>query len=145
MVALTVSSAFDHWQSIMATHRAVEHVSEIHRVLHESSLVDEFQLLSCSMVYHDRLSGLICRAQNQPPGYKKGMAKCFWNCCTFQQISHPVHMCSWYISNFTRIWWSLPCWIIQWWRDPFICDTVHIRSYNVKSHWKVQGRNSTPE
>ncbi len=33
----------------------------------------------------------------------------------------------------------------HWWRDLFMCDTVHIRRYNVKSHWKVQGRNSTPE
>ncbi len=29
--------------------------------------------------------------------------------------------------------------------DLFICNTVHIRSYNVKSHWNVQGRNFTPE
>ena len=33
----------------------------------------------------------------------------------------------------------------HWWGDLFMCDTVHIRSYNVKSHGKVQGRNSTPE
>ncbi len=36
-------------------------------------------------------------------------------------------------------------WIAHWWRILFMCDTIHIRSYNVKSHWKVQGRNSTPE
>ncbi len=35
--------------------------------------------------------------------------------------------------------------VAHWWRDLFMCDTVHIRSYNVKSHWKVEGRNSTPE
>ena len=29
---------------------------------------------------------------------------------------------------------------LLWWRDLFMCNTVHIRSYNVKSHWKVQGR-----
>ena len=33
----------------------------------------------------------------------------------------------------------------QWCTDLFMCNTVHIRRYNVKSHWKVQGRNSTPE
>ncbi len=27
----------------------------------------------------------------------------------------------------------------------FMCHTIHIRRYNVKSHWKVQGCNSTPE
>ncbi len=32
-----------------------------------------------------------------------------------------------------------------WWRDPFMCDTVHVRSHNVKSHWNVQASNSTPE
>ena len=26
-----------------------------------------------------------------------------------------------------------------------MCDTVHIWRYNIKSHWKVQGHNSTPE
>ena len=31
------------------------------------------------------------------------------------------------------------------WRDLFMCDTVYIRRCNVKSHRKVQGRNSTPE
>ncbi len=35
--------------------------------------------------------------------------------------------------------------IIHWRTDLYMCDTVHIRSYNVKSHWKVQDRNSTPE
>ncbi len=35
--------------------------------------------------------------------------------------------------------------IIHWWRDLFMCNTVHIRSYIIKSHWKVQGRNFTPE
>ncbi len=33
----------------------------------------------------------------------------------------------------------------QSWRDPFMCNTDHIRSYNVKSHWQVQEVNSTPE
>ncbi len=31
------------------------------------------------------------------------------------------------------------------WRFNIFFIRVHIRSYNVKSHWKVQGRNSTPE
>ncbi len=30
------------------------------------------------------------------------------------------------------------------WKHP-LCTTVHIRRCNVKSHWKIQGRNSTPE
>ena len=29
--------------------------------------------------------------------------------------------------------------VLHWWRDLFMRGTVHIRSYNVKSHWKVQG------
>ena len=33
----------------------------------------------------------------------------------------------------------------QWRRSLFRCSTDHIRSYNVKSHWKVQGRNFTHE
>ena len=33
----------------------------------------------------------------------------------------------------------------QWWRDPFMCNKDHIRSYNVKSHWKGQEVNSAPE
>ncbi len=33
----------------------------------------------------------------------------------------------------------------HWCTDLFMCDTVHIRRYNAKSHWKVQGHNSTPE
>ena len=62
---------------------------------------------------------------------------------------------------------EFPC---QWWRDLFMCrisikgaimldliekfnstpelfmcNTLHIRRYNVKFHWKVQGRNSTPK
>ncbi len=40
---------------------------------------------------------------------------------------------------------GIPNQYIQWWRDPFMCNTDHIRSYNVKSHCKVQGVNSTPE
>ncbi len=28
---------------------------------------------------------------------------------------------------------------VHWCTDLFRCTTVHIRSYNVKSHWKVQG------
>ena len=35
--------------------------------------------------------------------------------------------------------------IKHWWRDLFMCEHAHIRSYNVKSHWKVQGRNFTHE
>ncbi len=35
--------------------------------------------------------------------------------------------------------------IYHLWRDLFMCKIVHIRNYNVKSHWKVQGCNSTPE
>ena len=35
--------------------------------------------------------------------------------------------------------------LFYWWWDLFMCDAVHIRSYNVKSHWKVQGCYSTPE
>ncbi len=31
------------------------------------------------------------------------------------------------------------------WGITLMCTTVHIRSYNVKSHWKGQGCNSTPE
>ena len=33
----------------------------------------------------------------------------------------------------------------QWCTDLFMCDSVHIRRYNGKFHWKVQGCNSTPE
>ncbi len=46
---------------------------------------------------------------------------------------------------------TIPCssWVHQkashWCTDLFMCDTVHTRGYNVKSHWKVQGRNFTPE
>ncbi len=37
-------------------------------------LIDESQLINCSMGYHNGLSGLICRALNQPPSYKENMA-----------------------------------------------------------------------
>ncbi len=43
------------------------------------------------------------------------------------------------------IWRLRPWHAYHWWRDLFMCDTVHIRRCNVKSHWKAQGRNSTPE
>ncbi len=39
---------------------------------------------------------------------------------------------------------GLDC-LFHWCTHLFMCDTVHIRTYNVKSHWKVQGPNSTPE
>ncbi len=32
----------------------------------------------------------------------------------------------------------------HWCTGLFMCNTVHIRRYNVQSHWKVQGRNCTP-
>ncbi len=32
----------------------------------------------------------------------------------------------------------------HWCTDLFMYSTVHIRIYNVKSHWKVQGHNFTP-
>ncbi len=51
--------------------------------------------------------------------------------------SKEFHLFFWYRSTY----WN----ITQWWRDPFMCNTDHIRSYNVKSHWKVQEVNSTPE
>ena len=36
--------------------------------------------------------------------------------------------------------------LYHWCTDLFMCNTVHIiRRYNVNSHWKVQGRNFTPE
>ena len=40
-----------------------------------------------------------------------------------------------------QAWHNLANSLHDWWRDRFMCDTVHIRSYNVKPHWKVQGRN----
>ncbi len=55
------------------------------------------------------------------------MNNCPWSCPTTNGDRAPPHSLS------------------QWWRDVFMCNTVHIRRYNVKSHWKVQGRNSTPE
>ncbi len=36
-------------------------------------------------------------------------------------------------------------WEYHWCAGLFMCNTVHINRYNVKSHWKVQGRNSSPE
>ncbi len=40
--------------------------------------------------------------------------------------------------------WSIKAWY-HWCTILFRCGTVHIRRYNVKSHGKVQGRNSAPE
>ncbi len=55
------------------------------------------------------------------------------------------HFLLWVIFSVTFLTFTIYKGGNQWWRDPFMYDTDHIRSYNVKSHWKVQEVNSAPE
>ena len=84
------------------------------------------------------------------------ISKCTWN-ATFIIVNFLVHLVvssefwesadgshneSKVAPNITSV---LICVSFQWWRHLFMCNTDHIRSYNVKSHWKVQEVNSAPE
>ncbi len=88
---LTESSAYQPWQSIMVSHRAVDQfvVWECERLCvvfqfvysQPNWWVSTVQLINCSIGYHHRLSGFICRAQNQPPSYREDIANryiAFW-------------------------------------------------------------------
>ena len=71
---LTESSAYQPWPSIMVY--PIEQLITWTVETHVDWCVSTLQVVNCSMGHHHRLSGFICRAQNQPPryNYKEYMA-----------------------------------------------------------------------
>ncbi len=62
-----------------------------------------------------------------------------------QHLTYGPTLLLWRSHLHTCLGTSEGLYVDQCWRAVFRCSTDHIRSYNVKSHWKVQGRNFTHE
>ena len=73
---LTESSAYQPWQCIMVSHRAVDQFNSWDSSVTWFCYVIRGRCweMGLSMGYHHRLSGFICRTKNQPPSYKENMA-----------------------------------------------------------------------
>ncbi len=76
---LILSSAYKSWQSLMVSHRAVN-----------------------KLIYHDGLSGLICRALSQPQSYKETFSFRHWQLVWgrwYLLLKIPVFHCIFYLAQ----------------------------------------------